>query len=208
MADIDGFSELYAQICREWNKAEEDVKRAEQVCEEVIIPSIMELRYAGRRLAQALELMSQGGKPREVEKSCTMQVSTAIEQDDAIDAATAQIAKTLTIVVDKLHYSALLQAFPAFPALRAHLQKLRDKIVATRGAAATRDRIYETVESSDFPALLALFADFGCPRPEDLHYYLGRLGYCGARLLRRGFSPSYGMATRCLLRLCGIPSCD
>jgi hypothetical protein len=166
MVGIESFGELYAKICHEWNKAEEDIKRAEQVCEEVIIPSVMELRYAGRRLAQALEIAATSGDFQEVEKLLNEACFFCHRaRHDAIDAATAQIAKTLSIAVGRLHYTAILSAFPAFPELRRHVQRIRDKIVVTRGTAVKRDEVYEYVESSDFPALLQLFAEFQSNEP-------------------------------------------
>jgi hypothetical protein len=161
VGDQDGYGALYAAICDEWNKAEEDVKRAEQVCDEVIIPSIMELRYAGRRLAQALEIISKSGSPAEVEKLLhDARFNCHRARHDAIDASTTQIARTLKIAVKRLKYKVILAAFPTFPSLFGRLQDVRIKIVTTRGSATTRDDIYEAVETSDFPTLLALFGEF------------------------------------------------
>ena len=195
MTDRDAYGAYYDQICREWNKAEEDIKRAEQVCDEVVIPSIMELRYAGRRLAQALELISKNGPTADIEKLLSDAAFNCHRaRHDAIDAATAQIARVLKIAVTKLRYSVILQAFPQFPQLYSHLNILREKIVVTRGSATARDHIYEAVEAGDFPALLRLFKEFqGCEpmmkrmaRSERWERILVRLGLAIALLALLG----------------------
>jgi hypothetical protein len=45
---------LLVSILNEWNRAEADIKIAEQVANKVINPSIKELRYAGRRIVDGL----------------------------------------------------------------------------------------------------------------------------------------------------------
>lgn len=44
----------------EWNKSEEAIKAAEQVNGRVILPAVKELRYAGRRIVEALHLIGAG----------------------------------------------------------------------------------------------------------------------------------------------------
>src|ERR1700730_11122379 len=44
---------LLKSIQDEWNKAEGDIKTAEMVVHSIVIPSIKELRYAGRRVIDA-----------------------------------------------------------------------------------------------------------------------------------------------------------
>jgi len=156
-----GFQNLYAQICHEWDEAEKDLKNAEQVCGEVVIPAIKELRYAGRRLAQALQLQSSGGDRDAVEKllqdAC---FDCHRARHDAIDAATAQISKVLDIATDKLGYDVVMATFPDFAGMMTQLNELRAKIVSSRGSAKTRDEIYELIEASDFPELVASFHRF------------------------------------------------
>ncbi len=49
-------AEILKLICVEWDHAESEIKLAEQVGLEVVIPSINELRYAGRRVIEAMAL--------------------------------------------------------------------------------------------------------------------------------------------------------
>ncbi|MDR3534146.1 MAG: hypothetical protein P4L90_26725 [Rhodopila sp.] len=152
---------LLSKICAEWNKAEADIKLAEQVCDQVVIPSIMELRYAGRRLMQAMEKISKGGNAAE---------AVALLQDacfdchrarhDAIDAATAQISVTLKEAVTRLKHEAVLQAFPKYSALMHALGTVRTNIVDSRASQDVRESLYAVVEDSHFPDLVSLFREF------------------------------------------------
>ena len=84
---------LFADIQREWNAAEESIKRSEQIALDVSIPAISELRYAGRRLVDAMDIAQNGGNAQKV---------TAVLEDarfcchrarhDAVDAALSKIA--------------------------------------------------------------------------------------------------------------------
>lgn len=50
------FGEAVEEVCSEWNKAEKAIKSAEHVEGQVVNPSIYELRYAGRRIIEALTI--------------------------------------------------------------------------------------------------------------------------------------------------------
>lgn len=161
MAELSEFKVLLAEICEEWSKAEADTKAAEQVCEEVIYPSIMELRYAGRRLAQALEVISSGGDARRAHdllQDAWFNCHRA--RHDAIDAATSQISITINSAVKNLRHSAVIAAFPDFVHLVTSIQNIRGEIKKSRASQDDRDALYEVIEKSDFPQLLAWFAQF------------------------------------------------
>jgi hypothetical protein len=49
---------LLRAIQDEWNRAETDIKTAELVVNNIVIPSVKELRYAGRRIVDALAEMT------------------------------------------------------------------------------------------------------------------------------------------------------
>jgi hypothetical protein len=65
---------------------------------------------------------------------------------DAIDAASAQIARVLDIAVDKLNHDVILSAFPRYPQLMRDLRTIRAKIVKSRAVPSDRDAIYDVVE--------------------------------------------------------------
>lgn len=102
MADWNHYKARFVSICNEWDRAEEDIKVAEQINNKVVIPSVSELRYAGRRIIEAL---------REIEKNGPEEKIIGLLQDaefdchrarhDAIDAATSKIAVDLEIATKK-----------------------------------------------------------------------------------------------------------
>lgn len=152
---------LFTSIYNEWEKAEEDIKIAELVCGEVVIPAIQELRYAGRRLAQALRAHSTPGTSDDVGKllqdAC---FNCHRARHDAIDASRSQVAKILDIAIDKLGYDVVLRVYPEFAALSDKLQHLGAKIAKSRGAPNDRDLIYEVIEKSDFPEFMEAYQRF------------------------------------------------
>jgi hypothetical protein len=48
--------QLIQEICAEWNQAEGEMKLAEQIAHALVMPSVNELRYAGRRIIDACML--------------------------------------------------------------------------------------------------------------------------------------------------------
>jgi hypothetical protein len=152
---------LLTQICREWSEAEADIKRAEQVSERVVFPAIKELRYGGRRLAQALQIILSNGDPGEISNYLQDALFNCRRaRHDAIDAATAQMAIVVRLAEEKLGSDAAITAFPDFPHLVESVQEIRSKIVDSRRSAAERETIYSAIESAHFPELIKLYERF------------------------------------------------
>ncbi|PZR86178.1 MAG: hypothetical protein DLM68_10070 [Hyphomicrobiales bacterium] len=150
---------LLAKIETEWNRAEADIKTAEHVVANIVIPSVKELRYAGRRLVEALHLIN---TTPEDARTITSLLDDACfncyrARHDAVDATTAKIALDIDTMVSKLGYDSILPAFPSFPKLFRELQSVRAKIVESRGRREDREAIYSVLESIDFPALVNSF---------------------------------------------------
>ena len=80
MADWDRYRDRLSIIAHEWNKAEQDIKLAEQIGNKVIIPSISELRYGGRRLIEAIEKSTMMDQMTKSTAFCKMQnmIATAL----------------------------------------------------------------------------------------------------------------------------------
>ena len=118
---------ILAAIQKEWNRAEEDIKTAELVVNKIVLPSIKELRYAGRRVIDALMIITANphgadeGQIRSLLDDAKFDCHRA--RHDAIDAATSKIAIDLEIMVSKLGYHAILPAYPDFPQLYQNLDE-------------------------------------------------------------------------------------
>jgi hypothetical protein len=149
---------LLNSIAEEWNQAEEDVKVAEQICNEIVIPAIKELRYAGRRVIDAIAKMHAGAATEEIEvllREARFDCHRA--RHDAIDAGTSKIAIDLEIMVEKLGTEVILPVYPGFPALFKQLRDVRAKIRASRKDRNNRPAIYQVIESIDFPRFVDAF---------------------------------------------------
>lgn len=159
--DLEPYGELIAEICEHWDIAEEDIKLAEQVSHKVVFPAVKELRYAGRRIIEALN-KARTGKPKDEINSLLQdaQFNCLRARHDAIDAATAKIAIDLEIATDKIGYDAILSAMPSFAELHGLLNKIREKVRESRKDRENRERIYELIENTDFKALVKKYRSF------------------------------------------------
>lgn len=161
MANWDAYKGKLAVLRDHWDKAEADVKLAEQVCNNVVFPSVKELRYAGRRLVEILHKIDDEANKDIVEGLLQDALFDCLRaRHDAVDAATAQIAVTLDLAAEKLGYDVITQTFHKFTELRAKLNSVRSKIVESRGNRSNREAIYSVVETIDFPQFVALFSEF------------------------------------------------
>lgn len=158
---LEEHKEQIARIRAEWDKAEEDIKIAEQVCNKVVWPSVKELRYAGRRVIDALHAINNGLPAEEVNKLLQdAEFDCHRSRHDAIDAATATIAIRLEIAHAKLGYDAILKVFPQFPQLRAKLNSVMQRIRESRGDRSSRERIYSAIEAERLNDIVLLYNSF------------------------------------------------
>lgn len=150
---------LKRELTAEWAKAEADIKRAEQVAEKIVFPSIKELRYAGRRLAESCTLISDGNYIEAEKRLQDAIFDCHRARHDALDAATAKIAADIALMAKTLGYSAITQAFHKFSDLHTALEECRVMIVSSRKETASREQIYITITESRFPLLVELYRE-------------------------------------------------
>jgi hypothetical protein len=156
---------LREQVSVEWNRAEHAVKLAEQVNGQVVNPAIYELRYAGRKLVESWEAERSGDLDR-----CELLLRDAMldcmrARHDAIDAATSKVIVHLDVAVNKLGATKVLTCFPNWAECYQHLNEVREKIAHSRGNRNDRAAIYETIEATDLPKIIALYNQFKAQEP-------------------------------------------
>ncbi len=155
MITINENKDLLAEIRNEWDYAEEVIKRAEMVTGSVIIPSILELRYAGRRIVDALNGMATNTRSEKItELLQDAKFDCHRARHDAIDAATSKIASDIDTMSRRLGYHAILKAYPEFGNFSRQLSTVRQKIVDSRGDRNSREAIYSALEQSEFKDLV------------------------------------------------------
>ena len=160
MPEIANYKGMLATIRKEWDKAEQSIKLAEQVGNQVVFPAIKELRYGGRRIVDALSLLPDGDEEKFKALFDDALFDCYRARHDAVDAAISIIAAELNVTAKKLGYRPILDAFPEYPKLLETLRKAQAAIAASRGIRDDRDRIYTAIESVDLPALIEQYNRF------------------------------------------------
>ena len=146
-------AQLLSSIQKEWDLAEADIKQAEQVCHSVVVPAIKELRYAGRRLVEAIQpTISAPDRVQALLQDANFNCHRA--RHDAIDAGTSKIASDLDIMVSKIGHDAILKCYPDFAVMRHELSEIRAVIVESRGNREGRAAFYVNLENAQFPAIV------------------------------------------------------
>ncbi|MEO5338557.1 MAG: hypothetical protein H7841_16960 [Magnetospirillum sp. WYHS-4] len=162
---IDVFQPYLSAIRDEWDKAEEDLKRAEQIGNQPVVPSIKELRYAGRRIIDALHALERKEDAEAMKFIQDALFNCHRARHDAIDAATSAIALKLDFATSQLGYEPVLKAFPKFASLLRDLDAIRERIARSRRNRADRQAIYSAIESVDFPKLVREYGEFTRAEP-------------------------------------------
>jgi hypothetical protein len=159
------FDKHIAAIIPEWNKAEADIKIAEQLEGKVVFPSIKELRYSGRRIIDALNAAKQGDYKTAIEYLIDAKFDCIRARHDAIDVTVATVAAELAVVSKKVGFDSVLRAFPDYPKLRQLVIEAQEKIVNSRANRNSREAIYATVEGVPFAELVRMFRGFQSSEP-------------------------------------------
>ena len=162
----EGLNELLLKICSEWDAAEAEIKRVELVCGEVILPSINELRYAGRRLVDVMiATQSKDSLPKVRALLADVTFNCHRARHDAIDAGAAKITADLADAIKSFGGQIVASSFSQLPALMSGLSTLREKIVASRENREDRDKIYTVISNVDFKELIRLHSELMAVTP-------------------------------------------
>lgn len=138
------------RIRAEWDRSEGTIKTAEQAVGEAVIPALKELRYAGRRLADALLLIGLPARRKDLaDLLADAHFNCHRARHDAIDAATDAMLKRLDAAIDKLGDDVVSQHFPEAISLAARLAEIQTRIAESRVDRENRDAIYSAIEGVD-----------------------------------------------------------
>ena len=153
----EGMTALMADICVEWDTAEAEIKRAELICGEIVLPSVNELRYAGRRLVDAMVAVRNHNTSEHVRALLSdVKFNCHRARHDAIDAGSAKIASDLEEVLKTFGPAVVATSFSSLPALVQKLQVLRSQIIESREHREQRDKIYNNISATTFRDLTEL----------------------------------------------------
>ena len=161
MPEIADAKELLQVIRREWDKAEHAIKIAEQISGQVVFPAIKELRYAGRRIIDALAVIANSGSEQEFRALIDDALFDCYRaRHDAVDAAISTILAEIRVAFRTLGYRPVLDAFPDARKLLLALIAAQEKVASSRGIRKDRDKLYADIENVDLPELVRLYREF------------------------------------------------
>lgn len=156
---------LASDFVREWLRAEEVLKRFERLAASAFMPSVQELRYAGRRFMQALELLqleaNQTLTPTEsedIEKHLIEAVENCVKaRHDAVDAAVQFIHKRMNLLVNAVGRADVIRHFPQFSLLQKEISEIDRKIIHSRKDRSIIDEQYEAILNEHSEKLLDFY---------------------------------------------------
>jgi hypothetical protein len=166
-----GIAALLTSVLDEWNKAEEAIKIAEQVNGEIINPAVYELRYAGRRIVEALSCHETDiDRAKKLLQDAQFDCSRA--RHDAIDAAVSKISHDLNIAVAKIGARIVHEKFPNYVKLVIEISAIHKLVTRSRKNREDRDKIYETLARDNLTTIVNLYGEFQAS--EDVIRSIGR----------------------------------
>lgn len=164
--------QLVTDLISQWNIAERRIKRAEQVGgEEAVGSAIFELRYAGRKLIDALQLLltRDWRSDNKVYEHICRTLADGIEdcvksKHDAIDAMVDFIVIWFDEIEKLIGTGELVKLFPEYLSVTSKVAIIQQNVMESRGnrlagrdGAQDRDSVYDKIENEGYADLLALF---------------------------------------------------
>lgn len=154
----DKIEEILEKLIFEWNLTEEYIKLAEQVVGDAVIPSIYELRYAGRKVVESFSKECDEENRKKLLEDAIFDCYRA--RHDSIDAATTIMIETLDNATDKLGADIILRYYGSIKELLEKLNKVRMDIATSRRNRLKRDIIYDNIRKHDLPDIVELYNKF------------------------------------------------
>lgn len=137
-----------------WDEAEQAIKIAEQVTGVAIVPSINELRYAGRKIieaAQADDESTAGDILRDARRDCFR------AEHDAVDATVSLMSRHLDLLASQVGLAAIGSVVPEIGRFRLDLSAAEAEIARSRGDRGSRAEVYDRLRTANLPALKAVY---------------------------------------------------
>ncbi|MHA5986296.1 hypothetical protein ACVSMR_05660 [Pseudomonas aeruginosa] len=126
------------ELARLYRQAEEKIKLVENLSQELSIPAVNELRYAGYHMVQYL---SGDGEPEVELKKAQNHCKRAIY--DAVEAGITHQLEMIRIFQQDFKVLILSDFIPNYPALQKQIREARDLILAPKNAHKDRAAYYE-----------------------------------------------------------------
>ncbi|MCJ2119306.1 hypothetical protein MKK65_22500 [Methylobacterium sp. J-001] len=153
-------------LITQWNIAEQRIKRAEQVRgNEIVAAAIFELRYAGRKIIDSIEIVLNFDIANDTEKRSRVAnyLADATEdcvksKHDAIDAMLNFVTSWFDELEKKVGPKRLHETFPDYLEVLGLISGIQEQIAESRSDRnKLRDAIYNRIDGDDYERILKLF---------------------------------------------------
>ena len=146
-------------IKRVWDDTETVIKRAERIRGQVVEPAINELRYAGRRLVDAMAVSEAAGLDAEARKQFDSFVMDCLfrcycAQHDAFDASILFVQRVIREYENEFGLALIHKQFPWLVDLKAKVFEADDLIVESRKDRGRRSEIYRALADDHLPTIV------------------------------------------------------
>lgn len=160
--DDAGITSAFDRIADEWDKAEKLIKTAEVTRNEVVIASVNELRYAGRRLVDALraaDACRADPTCKKSEEDLKRYVSETLSfcqraLHDAVDAIILHVRTQIGEYETEFGYIILVEKFPELIEIKKVLKQAENIVILSREDRMKRGAEYEELATTSIPVLL------------------------------------------------------
>ena len=151
-----------AAIVSRWNDVERHMKQVELLRSETIYAAVNELRYAGRKIADALLLISGGKEDAEtfakINEHLVIAENYLVNADhDLSDAAILYISLRVKRIIELHGLAKVATCFPEFKELSELLKEAQSTVIQSRGDRQNRIEIYKTLVEKHVPELIRLY---------------------------------------------------
>lgn len=146
------FSAHIQEYSRQWFRAEEAIKAFERLEAKVLMASVQELRYAGRRFAQIIDICHKksgvfsSADLQELEIHLIEAIQNCIKaRHDALDAAVHFIHKRIATLIGAVGIFEVRAHFPNFNLLEEEIKAIDRKIIEARADRSKLDGNYDAI---------------------------------------------------------------
>jgi hypothetical protein len=161
------------ELIAQWNIAERRIKQAENArAQEIVSSAIFELRYAGRKVVDAIHLVLTHSwqDDENIEEQIHAYIDDAIEdcvkaKHDAIDAVMSFVVRWFSEQERLIGLRNVQHFYPNYLPLTAKIADIQGKIEQSRGdRTRLRESIYDEIENNGYDDILELYKEMRSSR--------------------------------------------
>lgn len=158
MLDSD-VKESLGNIKAVWDRTELIIKRAERIRGQVVEPAINELRYAGRRLVDAMHLADEASAGSSARKNFDSFVQDCLfrcycAQHDAFDASILFVQRVIKEYETEFGLSLMHKQYPWLADLKAKIMEADELIITSRSERGKRYDVYQDLADNFLPGIV------------------------------------------------------